>query len=117
MPAGTRSRNCSAKASLPLAKYAGTYRDTWYGDIGIAETGSKLTMQFSKTALLVGELDHWQHDTFIVRWRDRSLNADAFVTFALTPDGGVDSVRMEAVSDLTDFSFDFHHLRLKPVAK
>jgi len=37
------------------------------------------------------------------------------VTFALTPDGGIAQVRMEAVSPLTDFSFDFHDLVFKPV--
>ena len=111
------ARDTKSKPSLPLAKYAGTYRDVWYGDVGLALEGETLVMHFSKTALLVGDLDHWQHDTFIVRWRDRSLNADAFVTFALTPDGAIDSVKMEAVSPLTDFSFDFHDLKLKPKGK
>jgi hypothetical protein len=60
-------------------------------------------------------MEHWQNDTFIVRWRDRSLNADAFVSFALTPDGAIDQVKMEAISPLTDFSFDFQDLLLKPV--
>ncbi len=111
------ARDAASKPSLPWAKYAGTYRDAWYGDVSLALEGEKLVMTFSKTAQLVGDLDHWQHDTFIVKWRDRSLNADAFVTFALTPDGAVESVKMEAVSPLTDFSFDFHDLKLKPVGK
>ena len=50
-----------------------------------------------------------------MRWDQRWLNADAFVNFALDADGDVREVRMEAVSPLTDFSFDFHHLRLVPV--
>ena len=33
------------------------------------------------------------------------------------PDGAIDQVRMEAVSPLTDFSFDFQDLLLRPVAK
>ena len=52
-----------------------------------------------------------------MRWRDRQLNADAFLGFALTPDGAVREARMEAISPLTDFSFDFHDLRLTPVAE
>ena len=52
-----------------------------------------------------------------MKWRDRPLEPDAFVTFALTPDGAIDSVKMEAVSPLTDFSFDFHDLQLKPIGK
>lgn len=47
--------------------------------------------------------------------RSRWLNADAFVTFSLDADGKVREGRMEAISPLTDFSFDFQDLRLKPV--
>ncbi len=114
------ARDAKSKPSLPLPRYAGTYRDPWYGDVVIAheggsQRGGKLVMRFSRTAALVGALSHWQHDTFVVRWNERWLNADAFVNFALTPDGAIREVRMEAVSPLTDFSFDFHDLRLAPV--
>jgi len=111
------ARDASSKPSLPLAKYAGTYRDPWYGDVSIAATGKGLQIQFSKTAQLLGDLEHWQHDVFLVKWRDRSLNADAFLSFTLTPDGAIREARMEPVSSLTDFSFDFQDLRLAPVEK
>ena len=39
----------------------------------------KLVMRFSHPPSLVGDLEHWQYDTFVVRWRDRELRADAFV--------------------------------------
>lgn len=107
------ARAADAKPSLPLAKYAGTYRDPWRGDVFLTREGDHLVMKFSRTERLTGDLEPWQHDTFIVRWRDRSHNADAFVTFALDPDGGVVAARMQAVSPLTDFSFDFHDLRLQ----
>ena len=45
-------------------------------DVTIAEEGGKLVMRFSHTPLLVGNLEHWQHDTFVARWRDRELRAD-----------------------------------------
>jgi CubicO group peptidase (beta-lactamase class C family) len=110
----TAGRDTTSKPSLPLAKYAGTYRDAWYGDIAIAEEGGKLVMRFTHTPALVGDLEHWQHDTFIARWRDRELRADAYVTFALNPDGSIDEAKMRAVSPSTDFSFDFQDLLLKP---
>ncbi len=110
------ARAQDSKPSLAAASYAGTYRDPWYGDVVIAQDDSKLAIRFSRSPQLVGTLSHWQHDTFLVRWNERWLNADAFLTFALTPDGKVREVRMEAVSPLTDFSFDFHDLRLVPVA-
>jgi CubicO group peptidase (beta-lactamase class C family) len=110
------ARDKHSKPSLPLAKYAGTYRDPWYGDIIVSDENGKLRMRFSKTAQLVGTMTPWQHDTFVVRWDDRTLNADAFVSYALDPDGAVREVRMEPISPLTDFSFDFQDLRLAPVA-
>lgn len=100
--------------SLPLDAYVRTYTDAWYGDIAIEKSAGGLAMRFTKTPSLVGDLEHWQHDTFIVRWRDRELRADAYVTFALNPDGSIDQVKLRAVSPETDFSFDFQDLLLKP---
>ena len=113
--AGAAARDASSKPLLAAAKYAGTYRDAWYGDIVIVEERGKLVIRFGHTPSLVGDLEHWQHDTFIARWRDRELRADAFVTFALNPDGSIDQAKMRAVSPVTDFSFDFQDLLLKPV--
>jgi CubicO group peptidase (beta-lactamase class C family) len=107
------TRDASSRPSLPLTAYAATYSDAWYGDITIALEGEKLVMRFTHTPVLTGDLEHWQHDTFVVRWRDRELRADAYVTFALTPDGGIDHAKMQAVSPETDFSFDFQDLLLK----
>ncbi|WP_271680797.1 serine hydrolase [Thermomonas mangrovi] len=109
------ARDGASKPSLPLAKYAGTYRDPWYGDVVIRQGAKGLEMQFAKTAELLGDIEHWQHDSFIVRWRDRGLNADAFLNFSLDADGAIRELRMEPVSPLTDFSFDFQDLRLAPV--
>lgn len=108
------ARDTASTPSLPLAAYAGTYTDAWYGDVVVAQTDDGLGIRFAHTPALVGDLVHWQHDTFVARWHDRELRADAFVTFALKPDGTIDQARMQAVSPATDFSFDFHDLLLRP---
>jgi len=110
------ARNAASKPSLPLASYAGRYRDPWYGDVLVEPAGAGLAMRFTHTPILVGTLEHWQYDTFVVRWKDRTLDADAYVTFTLDPDGKVARLAMKAVSPSTDFSFDFHDLALAPVA-
>ena len=74
-------------------------------------------IRFTHTPLLTGKLEHWQHDTFVARWDDRELRADAYVTFALNPDGSIDRAKMQAVSPATDFSFDFQDLLLEPVRR
>jgi len=109
-------RRADARPSLPLAQYAGRYRDPWYGDVSISQEHDGLSMAFSHSPTLVGRMEPFQYDTFIVRWKDRTLDADAYVTFALQPDGTIRNVRMVPVSPATDFSFDFQDLDLKPVA-
>jgi len=115
--AAAAARDTASRPSLPLERYAGTYRDAWYGDITLALEAGTLVMRFGHTPSLVGDLAHWQYDTFVVRWHDRELRADAFVTFTLKPDGSIREARMEAVSPTTDFSFDFQDLVLEPVAR
>lgn len=110
-------RDSASRPSLALAKYAGTYEDPWYGTVTITHESGKLAIRFDHTPSLVGDLVHWQHDTFVARWRDRELRADAFLTFALSPDGSIDQAKMVAVSPATDFSFDFHDLLLKPLKR
>jgi CubicO group peptidase (beta-lactamase class C family) len=111
------TRDASSKPSLPLAKYAGTYTDAWYGNVTITLENEKLVIRFAHTPALVGDLEFWQYDAFIARWRDRELRADAYVTFALDHEGRIAEVKMKAVSEATDFSFDFHDLLLKPGPK
>ena len=112
--AAAAARDSSSGPSLPLARYAGTYTDAWYGDVTFALENGKLVMRFSHTPSLTGDLVHWQHDTFVSRWRDRELRADAFVTFSLNPDGTIAQAKMQPVSPDTDFSFDFQDLVLMP---
>jgi CubicO group peptidase (beta-lactamase class C family) len=107
------ARAADSKPSLPIEKYASVYNDAWYGPITIRIDGGHLVITFDHTPSMIGDLQHWQHDTFKAHWRDRTIE-DAFVTFALNPDGTIDSARMAAVSPLADFSFDYQDLLLKP---
>jgi CubicO group peptidase (beta-lactamase class C family) len=110
------ARAADSKPSLPLEKYAGTYTDAWYGPITIKKEGPGLVMTFDHTPTMIGDLQHWQYDTFKAHWRDRTIE-DAFVTFSLNPDGSIDNARMAAVSPLADFSFDYQDLLLRPAEK
>jgi CubicO group peptidase (beta-lactamase class C family) len=110
------TRASDSKPSLPLDKYAGVYTDAWYGPITIRSENGALVITFDHTPSMIGDLQPWQHDTFKAHWRDHLIE-DAFVTFALNPDGTIDSARMAAVSPLADFSFDYQDLLLKPAEK
>lgn len=110
------SRAAQSKPSLPLEKYAGAYNDAWYGPITIRKENAGLVITFDHTPTMIGDLQHWQYDTFKAHWRERTIE-DAFVTFSLNPDGSIESATMAAVSPLADFSFDYQDLLLKPMQK
>ena len=111
--AQSAARAADSKPSLPLAKYTGHYTDAMYGDATIAEENGHLVLRFSHSPAFTGDLDHWQYDTFVAHWRAKHVE-DAFVTFALTPQGTVESMKMAAVSPLADFSFDFQDFLFVP---
>ena len=123
-----------APPPLPLTAYAGRYRDPWRGDAQIRLEAGKLVLRFSRTEGLEGTLTPFEGNIFIVRWSDRSLNADAYVRFsqAFRPTVGpgaesgddrpidqangqpveqsIEGMTLRSISPLTDFSFDFQDL-------
>lgn len=109
------SRDSLSRPSLDLDDYTGTYRDAWYGDVVIERQGDQLRIRFAHTPALTGNLDHWQYDSFVARWDDRSLKCDAFVSFVLNADGDIVEVKMDKFSPAVDFSRDYQDLRLYPV--
>ncbi|HKW41120.1 MAG TPA: serine hydrolase [Gemmatimonadales bacterium] len=110
------TRDSSSGPSLALERYAGRYRDDLYGDAVLALEDGKLVLRLTRSPAFVGDLEHWQHDTFIARWRTKHLE-DAYVTFALDPKGAIDRFQMAAVSPLADFSFDYQDLLFQPAQR
>jgi CubicO group peptidase (beta-lactamase class C family) len=110
------ARDANSKPSLRLEKYAGVYDDAWYGPISIRMENKGLIISFDHTPGMIGDLQHWQYDTFKAHWRQRTIE-DAFITFSLNADGTIDGAKMQAVSPLADFSFDYQDLLLKPENK
>lgn len=95
--------------------YEGTYHDNWFGNIVIAysQTEHKLVLTSQQSPRLTGKLYYYANDTFVVKWNDRSLDADAFVMFSFSKIGKATGIKMEAISPSTDFSFDFQDLDFK----
>jgi len=104
-------QKAGAAPSLPLADYAGVWRDPWYGDILIRTTREGgLTLSFSRTPALSGPLEAYDGETMRTRFTDRR-EEDLFITFAME-DGRPATARMKGVSPDIDFSYDFQDLRL-----
>jgi len=102
----------AAPPTLPLGAYVGAYRDPWYGTVTISKRGKGLFIDMSRSELLDGPLTPFDGDTFAAIWPDKTMKADAFVTFTVE-DGKAVGIKMKAISDITDFSYDFHDLDLK----
>jgi CubicO group peptidase (beta-lactamase class C family) len=88
----------------------GTYKDPWFGQVTLAEKNGGLYFTAKNAPKLQGKMYYYKGNTYIVKWNERSLEADAFVTFTLNHDAKPIGFKMEAISPLTDFSFDFQDL-------
>ncbi|MES2591909.1 MAG: serine hydrolase [Bacteroidota bacterium] len=104
----TQQKNNTIKPDVSL--YTGTYTDTWFGDAIISVKNGKLWFDSKRSPRLSGEMLTYKGNTFIVKWNDRSMDADAFVLFGLDTNGKASSIKMNAISPLTDFSYDFQDL-------
>jgi CubicO group peptidase (beta-lactamase class C family) len=106
-----------AAAKTDVSIIVGTYKDKWLGDATISEKNGKLWFQSKKSFLLSGEMFPFKGNTYVVKWTDRSLDADAFVQFSLDTNGKGAGFKMEAISPSTDFSFDFQDLDFVKIEK
>lgn len=96
-------------------QYTGTFRDPWFGDIFIELKDDRLEIRAKRSPGLTGELIYYHGNTFIAKWNDRSMDADAFVLFQPGYDGKASGIKMKPISPLTDFSYDFQDLEFERV--
>ncbi|MCU0457622.1 MAG: serine hydrolase [Bacteroidales bacterium] len=111
--AAVEARRKASSSGIDFRAFEGTFNDQWFGDVIINEENGRLRFAAVKSPRMRGEMFHYTANTFIVKWDERSFNADAFAVFSLDREGNPESFTMEAISPLTDFSFDFRDLFLK----
>jgi CubicO group peptidase (beta-lactamase class C family) len=101
------------KPSLPLGRYAGAYTGQMYGDAKITEENGKLVLRLVPAANFVGDLEHWQYDTFRVKWRPSIVYPfpKGFVTFTLDARGQVNEMKINVPNP----DFDFKELQFNRV--
>jgi CubicO group peptidase (beta-lactamase class C family) len=101
----------AAAPSLPLAAYAGVYKDAWYGRVTVKHSGGSLTIDFEKTPGMNGRLEPWEGESFRTHFADPSLE-NAVLTFVVEK-GRVAGATARALSPDADFSYDFQDLDLR----
>jgi CubicO group peptidase (beta-lactamase class C family) len=104
-----------AVSAIPDSMLLGTYADSWFGKITISKKNNQYLFSSQRSPKLTGEMLPYKANTYVVKWFDRSMDADAFASFKLDEEGKAVGLSMKAISPLTDFSFDFHDLDLKRV--
>jgi hypothetical protein len=102
--AAPAARPAQAGPSLPLARYAGAYSDQWFGTIRIGEKNGVLDIAFPHWPGVTATLEHWQYDTFRVRFSTPLLDP-AFMTFALGAKGDVERITVRSDSPAGDLVY------------
>ncbi len=102
-------RNGSVLA--PLERYAGSYRDAWFGDVSIEMRGDELWFRSIKSPPMQGRLWPYDEHSFYAYWTDRTLEADAWVNFEVDDAGNSTGMTLVPVWDYSDWDLSDLDLR------
>jgi hypothetical protein len=111
----TVEKNKKDKVKVDFASVTGTFQDKWFGDIVISEKKGKLFFISKRSTQLRGEVFFYKQGNYVVKWNNAYLNADAHLFFSFDEKGKADTLKMNPISDLTDFSYDFQDLDFKKI--
>lgn len=92
-----KARIAGTRPSMAPEKFAGTYRDSLYGDLVVTDRGGTLGVRFG---IFEGTLEHWHYDTFRGKMNNPSAGSPLF-TFVTGPDGKPRELLMESFDDAT----------------
>ncbi len=113
--AGIAAQQKISGAKVDMSNFIGTYKDEWFGEVTISVKNGQPWFDSKLSPKLSGVLLPFKGSTFVAKWNDRSMDADAYIRFELDENGKASGFKMAAISPLTDFSFDFQDLDLKRV--
>lgn len=88
-----KKRQTDTQPESPLPNYAGTYRNRLFGNLTIQKIDDGLRLRFGPHRIAL--LEHWQDNTFEAKFNNPTM-ADWHVTFQVTDNGDVPSVRAVA---------------------
>ncbi|MEA3175794.1 MAG: hypothetical protein QOF42_3205 [Gammaproteobacteria bacterium] len=101
-----------ANPSADLKRFAGVYRDRWYGDIAVDLEHDGLRILFTHSPRLIGSLAPIGERKFLVTWDGRTLKADAIIEFDIDQAGTAISARMSRASSEVSKAYDYQDLQL-----
>ena len=105
------ARKTDTKPSLALKDYAGTYSSEMYGDVTVAEENGRLVLRLVPAPNFVADLEHWNLDTFEIKWRS-SVNYNfprGWAIFTIDKNRKTDQLKIDQPNN----DFWFYELELK----
>ena len=90
----------------------GTYNDPWFGNIIIKEELNTIRLFAENSKTLKANLMPYNATTYVVKWDNRSYDADCFIQFTFDENGNAISATLKPIAPITDFSYDFEDLKL-----
>jgi hypothetical protein len=85
------SRIAGTTTSLPEPEFAGTYADRLFGTVEVTAGPDGLVARYGPG--LGGRLEHWHHDTFLLRYETR-WRGESLITFRVGASGRVEELVM-----------------------
>lgn len=102
-------------ASIDTSRYVGLYQDAWFGHAKISLEGESLYFRSLKSLRMHGKMIPLANNQFLVEYSDRTLEADAIITFEINDMNKVLGFSMQRANDKVDLSFDYPDLAFKVV--
>jgi CubicO group peptidase (beta-lactamase class C family) len=112
----TVAKNKKEKIKVDYKAILGTYRDNWFGEVVISEKKGRVFFTSKRSSQLKGEVFFYKKGNYVVKWDNAYFHADAHLLFETNDAEIVSGLKMNAISELTDFSYDFQDLEFKKVA-
>jgi hypothetical protein len=87
-------RQKGTQPSQSASAFAGSYLHPFYGAAKVVEAPDGMRLRFTPT--MQGDLTHWQHDSFQIRWDDERAGT-GFASFNSDADGRVVELVLEGI--------------------
>jgi CubicO group peptidase (beta-lactamase class C family) len=92
---------------VDLNSYTGLYHDNWFGDVLISIRDGQLWFTSKRSPQLTGIMHPYKGNSFVIKWRNPTLNADVFAIFCLDEQGKAENMTLKPISGS---GYDFQDL-------
>jgi len=103
-----KERDKTTKTTLDINDYCGIYSGDLYGDVEVKLEKGNLVVYFEPTPMFVGDLTHWENDTFKIVLRNIYNLPYGKVEFVLDENSKVTEIKI----DIPNPDFDFTEFKL-----